>query len=249
MARKPREYGKSEMYHVIIRGNNKQNIFYDNQDYNFLLYRLKKYSKQLEIKIFAYCLMSNHVHILIGNANKNMSKLMLKLNTSYSRYFNIKYERTGHLFQGRYLSKPVENEARFKTVIRYILQNPEKIGLSRFCDYPWNSFRETIESQNKYNIIDSSTVLSFFDKKKLFIKFTKQKNSDICMEYEGTPVFSDNFYIKKIKEILKLQNLFELQKLDVPYIKTKIRILKNNGIPENRISRLIGISRKFIHSC
>lgn len=249
MARKPRKYVQSEIYHIIIRGNNKQNIFCDNQDYNFILNRIKKYSKQLEIKVFAYCLMSNHVHILIGNANKNMSKFMLKLNTSYSRYFNLKYERSGHLFQGRYLSQPIENEASFKNVIRYILQNPQKIGLSSFCDYPWNSFKETIESQSTYNIIDSNTVLSFFEKKSLFIKFTKQNNDDTYMEYEGKTIHNDNYYIKKMQEILKLHNLFELQKLDISYIKTKIRILKNNNIPENRIARLIGISRKFIHSC
>ena len=131
MARKPREYGPSGIYHVVIRGNNNQNIFFSDQDKIFFKEQMKKYAQELEIEIYAYCLMSNHVHILIGNSNKTMSKFMQKLETSYAKKFNRKYERHGHVFNDRFLSKNIDDDERFKTVIRYILQNPMKAGM---CD-------------------------------------------------------------------------------------------------------------------
>ena len=111
MARKPRLYGSSGTYHVILRGNNKQNLFNDDSDRKFFLCRLRKYSKELGVVVYAYCLMNNHVHILIGNASFNMSLLIQKLANSYVYYFNRKYERCGHLFQGRYKSEPVLDDA------------------------------------------------------------------------------------------------------------------------------------------
>ena len=126
MSRKKRLFVPSGIYHVIIRGNDRQNIFIDDEDRKLLINRIKKYSDELNIDIYAYCLMNNHVHMLIGEANDKMSRFMLKLNTSYARLFNIKYERTCHLFQGRYLSSPIESDESFRKIIRYILKNPEK---------------------------------------------------------------------------------------------------------------------------
>ena len=129
MGRKARLYCESQVYHVIMRGNNKQNLFYEDSDRYLFIRRLKKYTEELQIDVYSYCLMSNHVHILIGKANMNMSKLIQKLATSYAMYFNRKYERSGHLFQGRYKSETVDSDEYFKTVTRYIIQNPIKANL------------------------------------------------------------------------------------------------------------------------
>ena len=121
MARKPRLYGESGFYHVILRGNNRQNLFNEDQDRLFFIKRIKKYSEELGIEVHAYCLINNHVHILIGNANKGMSLFVQKLANSYVFYFNRKYDRCGHLFQGRFKSEVILDDAQFKTVYRYIV--------------------------------------------------------------------------------------------------------------------------------
>ena len=121
MARKPRKKSESQIYHIILRGNNRQDIFYNDTDRLFMLSRIEKYSEQTNIEIYAYCLMDNHIHLLVGKANPNLSKFVQKLATSYAMYFNRKYDRCGHLFQGRFKSEPVETDEYFQTVFRYIL--------------------------------------------------------------------------------------------------------------------------------
>lgn len=253
MPRKPRVFSNTGIYHIIIRGNDKQNIFNDDEDRLLLLNRIEKYSTELNIHIYAYCLMNNHVHMLIGNANPNMSKFMLKLNTSYSRLFNMKYERTGHLFQGRYLSKPVENNDICMKVIRYILHNSQKAGLGHYNEYLWNSFHNSIDN-NYFNIhsklskvhIDKEFIYNLFDSQKKFISFLDIQSDDIFMEYEGKKQINDKNCILLIKKTLDISNIYQINRLPINKIKSDIRILKNLGISKNQISRLTGISRKII---
>lgn len=245
MSRKKRKYVDSEIYHIIIRGNNKQNIFYDDNDKIFLIKRIEKYSKQLDIKIFAYCLMENHVHIMIGNANKNMSKFMLKLNTSYSRTFNRKYDRVGHLFQGRYLSNPIENDSEFKTVIRYIFQNPIKVGFDNFFKYKWNSVSLMNENNNQ-TFIDKEYIYSIFDNQNNFYNFIIQKNNDVCMDYENKYFLSDKSCYNLIRKIIEEENPLNIIRKNVEEQKKYIKKIKKLGIPINQISRITGISRYII---
>ena len=135
MPRKSRKKSETQIYHVILRGNNRQDIFYNDADRLFMLNRIEKYSEQTCIELYAYCLMDNHIHLLVGKANPNLSKFVQKLATSYAMYFNRKYDRCGHLFHGRFKSEPVETDEYFQTVFRYILQNPEKAHICKFFQY------------------------------------------------------------------------------------------------------------------
>ena len=102
MPRKPVEHCGA-FYHVITRGNQRQNLFHDpNQDREFYLDRLEQYRKRYGFTIYAYVLMSNHVHLLVETAKAPLSKIMQGLQFSYTRYFNRRYRKMGHLFQGRY---------------------------------------------------------------------------------------------------------------------------------------------------
>ena len=100
-------------------------------DYQFYLRMLEKYSRETGVAVCAYCLMENHTHLLLYDKEKKIPEFMKKTGIRYSYYFNQKYERVGHLFQGRYRSEPVENEAYLITVTRYILNNPQKAGVCR----------------------------------------------------------------------------------------------------------------------
>lgn len=258
MARKSRQYGKSGIYHIIIRGNNQQNIFLDDEDRNFILNRIEKFTSQLKIDVYAYCIMNNHVHLLIGNGNKNMSKFMLKLNTSYARKFNIKYERTGHVFQGRYLSKPIERDEELKIVLRYILKNPDKAKIAKYDNYIWNSFSEIKNYEQKFEKLDdkisrkkgikikSKIIIDLFGCRNSFLNYMNQTDNDNVMEYEGKIRFNDEHCREIIQKILELDNLENLKFIDIKDLKEKIHMIKNNGISINQISRITGISRKII---
>ena len=152
MPRKRRKLGSSGIYHVIMRGVNRQVIFENIADYLKYLDFLEFYKVECEFQIYAYCLMSNHVHLLIKVGKDPLSTIFRKLNTNYTQWFNAKYLRTGHLLQDRFLSEPVDSESYFRKVICYIHQNPAKGGLevSPGKSYPWSSIWEYLYADPGY---------------------------------------------------------------------------------------------------
>lgn len=147
MARLPRQYSASGYYHVILRGVNKCTIFVDDYDCERFLSTLNHYMKQLETPVIAYCLMGNHVHLLLQTGCDGPGLFMKCLEVSYVNYFNRRYDRTGHLFEDRYKCKPVDDDAYFQTVLRYILKNPEVAGISDHRQYRWSNYREFIKDE------------------------------------------------------------------------------------------------------
>lgn len=246
MARQPRLLTDTGKYHVILRGNNRQNLFYKDIDRTFFLNRLRKYSKQLGIYVYTFCLMPNHVHLLIGNASPNLSLFIQKLANSYVYYFNRKYERSGHLFQGRFKSEPINSNKYFKTVFRYILQNCEKAQICDFKQYKWNNYHQLIKQEYDKNILNEIfSLFSSFDYFKSFIN-SKSPLKDKPMEYENKIFLSDDHAFKIIKKLFNVSSPYKLNRLPVDEIKSKSRILKQTGLSINQISRLTGISRGLI---
>ena len=152
MSRIPRKCSCSGVYHVMLRGNNKQVIFeYENdyQRFRQLLYQ-KCHPKDANggpmapcCVIYSYCLMPNHIHLLIQEKDECVSDVIKSVATSYAQYYNLRYEHCGHLFQGRFRSEPVDDWDYFVTLLRYIHQNPVAGGLVRKAvDYEWSSWRE-----------------------------------------------------------------------------------------------------------
>lgn len=117
------------IYHVMTRGINKTNIFNDDMDRKVFMKYLLEFKNEYDIKVLAYCLMSNHVHILLKDEHDNISNAMKSINIKYSQYFNKRYERCGHLFQNRYKSEIVESLSYLVNVIDYIHYNPKKAGM------------------------------------------------------------------------------------------------------------------------
>ncbi|MFH1619911.1 MAG: transposase [bacterium] len=133
-------------YHVISRGNNRAEIFVDDSDRKKYIETLKTAIKTFELRIFAYSLMSNHVHLYLETEQANLSDAMFWINKTYSVYFNRRHGRTGHLFEARFKRKLVQSERYFLALIRYIHLNPVKAGIvARPEDYAWGSYREIAE--------------------------------------------------------------------------------------------------------
>ncbi len=130
-------------HHIVQRGNNKQPILGDNRDKYFYLGLLKKYAHQDGCKVHAYCLMSNHTHLLlVPNEKDSLAKAMQKLSMCYTQHINRKYNRSGRLWEGRFFSALIDKESYLWTVCRYIEQNPLRAGISeKAIDYIWSSAR------------------------------------------------------------------------------------------------------------
>lgn len=143
MARLPRLNLPNIPQHIVQRGNNRQITFVEPDDYVVYLEKLKYYAKEYDVKIHAYVLMTNHVHLLATPTTSNgVSKLMQSLGRYYVRYFNQAYKRTGTLWEGRYKSTLVDSDNYFLVVSRYIELNPVRAGMVQHpAEYTWSSYQ------------------------------------------------------------------------------------------------------------
>ena len=256
MPRIARNYSKIKVYHITIRGIDKQNIFFDDNDRFKFMDIIKDTKEKFNYDIYSYCLMDNHIHFVIYDKEQKISKIMQSIEISYAFYFNKKYERIGHLFQNRFFSKEVEDREYLKMVCRYIHQNPLKAGIAKTEQYKWSSYQAYIKS-NK--LVDTRILLSIFSDnvdvaKSEFIKFhnvdsdrnIEEKIRNI-IEYELCEKMTDEEIEKYICEILHIQRVSEILQYSIEIRNeklSKLRCLKNISVTQ--LSRVIGINRKMI---
>ena len=130
------------LYHILSRGNEQKDVFYNGQDRRLFLKTIGEMSERFEIDLFAYVLMGNHYHLLLKTNRANLSKSMQWLGLTYTRRFNLRHSRSGHLFQGRFKSIIVENDAYLMQLSCYIHRNPLRAGMvKRLADYRWSSYK------------------------------------------------------------------------------------------------------------
>lgn len=133
-------------YHIITRGNQKQLVFRELQDYEVYLDILAKHKRRYKFKLYCYCLMPNHVHLMIQVKESHiLSKIMKGINQSYTLYFNSKHKKVGHLWQDRFLSKVIHRDAYLLDCINYIEINPIRANLvDNITKYPWTSYNRCL---------------------------------------------------------------------------------------------------------
>ena len=256
MSRRPREYSNIKVYHIIIRGIDKQDIFYDEDDKVKFIDIIKDTKEKYNYEIYSYCLMNNHVHLIVYDKEKQISKIMQSIQVSYSFFFNKKYERVGHLFQNRFFSKKIEDREYLKVVCRYIHQNPQKAGIGKTENYKWSSYMEYVDK--KY-IINPKMLLMVFslnkdEAKNEFIKFHNINNSSkedeirSLIEYELYEKMTDDDINKYICEIFEVNNATEILNCDNKIRDEKLVKLKKCliNVPITQLSRILGINRKII---
>lgn len=140
MARQARSKSTTGIYHVMLRGNERKPVFLDEEDKQKLIDILLQRKEGSASLLYAYCIMDNHVHLVIQEAQQSLDCFMKRVGVSYAAYFNKKYSRVGHVFQDRFRSKPIEDEAYLLSVIRYIHKNPCSPECSTAMDYFWSSY-------------------------------------------------------------------------------------------------------------
>ncbi len=133
-------------YHIYNRGNHRQDVFLEKADYIGYLERLRKYKEKHKISIICYCLMPNHFHLLVRQDGQSpLYKFIHSLHTSYSMYFNRKYDKVGHLFQNRFKQKEITDDKYLLQLSAYIHLNPLTAGLvDKLEDYQWSSYLDYI---------------------------------------------------------------------------------------------------------
>ena len=153
MAKSSRILLDNACYHITTRGNQKQRVFLDAEDYQVYLFKLRKYKTQHGFMLYGFCLMPNHVHLMgEPKVKRNLSKFMQSLNRSYTAYFNKKYSKVGYLWQGRFRSKVIVKDDYLIDCIQYIELNPVRADLSKAPgDYQWSSHKERALSNNTAN--------------------------------------------------------------------------------------------------
>ena len=166
-------------YHVITRGNNKSDLFLDTLDRFEYLKLLNSRAAEFNVRIHAYALMTNHIHLFVETRLANISDWMFRLTLDYTKYFNLKYLRTGHLFETRFKSRLVQKDRYFLALLRYIHLNPVKAGIAaKPEDYQWSSHRAYLIGGDGV-VENPSEALALFSENhgsalKQYIEFTNQ---------------------------------------------------------------------------
>ena len=242
MPRQARRMSSTGYMHIITRGIGRQILFEEEHDYQHYIKALEHYCIETGARICAYCLMENHVHLLVHGEPDQIITLMKKLGVNYAGYFNWKYERVGHLFQDRYRSEPIEDENYLFTVFRYVLRNPEKAGICLASDYRWSSYK-LYEHPPAY--MDLDLFHERFDGIEHYRAFIGTKNEDDCLEYENVP--HDERWAQSILEKeLGLQSGTEIQQFDKRARNAALKKMKEKGLTVRQIERLTGINRNIV---
>jgi putative transposase len=256
MPRDARTKSKSGVYHVIVRGANKQEIFHDEEDQMKFLGILKKYKIKTEIRMYAWCLMGNHVHLLLKEGNESISIVMKRIGVSYAKYYNWKYRTTGHLFQDRFKSENVENSKYLLIATRYIHQNPVKAGIVNHPhEWKWSSCLGYYGKESyPLNLLDPHYLLNMFSpdisvSRMRFKEFNERNNNDQCLE-------DSDFRKKRLSDDEAREEIRKcLGSLEIPQVKSlpkeeRTKVLRKvkgiNGLSQRQAARIFGISPNLV---
>lgn len=255
MTRRARVKSRSGIYHIMWRGANRQEIFHDDEDCKSLLDILHKYRLKTKMRIYGWCLMNNHIHLLIREGNEDLAITMKRIGVSFVSYYNWKYETSGHLFQDRFKSENVENDQYLLTVIRYIHQNPLKAKMvKRVDEWRWSSCRPYYGIEDPFRkLLDPSMILGMFSEDRIvaierFKEFNERVNQDQCLEDQTRERrYTDEEareLIKKRLNGMEIAQVKSLPKLQRNEILKKTKGIK--GLSQRQIARILGVSRTLI---
>lgn len=246
MGRLPRKKSTTGIYHVMVRGINKEPIFREEKDRSRYLEVLAKVKESAPFLIHAYCLMDNHVHLLLQELEEPIGDTMKRIGSSYVYWFNRKYERVGHLFQGRFRSEAVEDDSYFLTVLRYIHQNPVKAKITRHCcEYPWSSYAVYAGAAQRGSVlVDTAFSLGVMGGREQLLRFINTPNSDRCLDIENVIPLSDSEFLMLAGDLLGGKPITCLIKM---HPRERDQILRQfkaiEGVTIRQIARLTGLGR------
>jgi len=242
----------------MLRGNERKDIFFDEEDKGKFVKIVFKKKADKAFKLYAYCIMNNHVHLVIREQKEPISRIVKKITTSYAYYFNAKYKRVGHLFQDRYKSETIEDEPYLLSVIRYVHNNPEKAGITKKEKYKWSSYSNYIDpSDHLPEMPEIKEVLEIFSSDiekalKEFIHYSnkyEEKNFLEMKEAIKSEINEENVN-EYIDGYLKSRNLKKEDLKRREHAKQKEDLIqqlkKRSNLSKRKIAILIGVNRETV---
>ena len=248
MPRTARRKAESKIYHIVLRGINKQTIFFDDEDREVFLNRMKLAKEKKEYKVYAFCLMGNHIHLLLREGEVSIGNIFRMILSSYVYWYNRKYKRVGNLFQDRYRSEIVKDDAHLLGAARYIHQNPVKAGIVKGVgEYKWSSHSAYVNKEIN-SFVDTGFVLSTIGGLEEYVKFVEQDDQTVFEENESKTVITDEDLEREIKRIMRLKSIFDFQKCDRKQIEDIISTVRQTvrGVSIRQISRVTGVSVNIV---
>ncbi len=246
MPRKPRLI-EPGVYHVINRGVERRDIYLEFEDYEYFLDLLSKVSKDFNLIVHTFCLMTNHYHILLETKEENISKALQYLNDKYARYFNKKYTRTGHLWQGRFKSFYLYDDAHFWIVAKYIERNPIKANLvDAMSTYRFQSYSQWKYKSSHYDLLKNSMIFDMTLKEYEEYISTDLQVDAMDVVYDSPKIKVDGEKIRLLTK--RLETFFEYDrdinrneniKKAYEYGYNKSEIAKFFNLNQSSISRII----------
>ncbi|PHS58163.1 MAG: hypothetical protein COB17_03995 [Sulfurimonas sp.] len=238
MARKAR-LTEPGIYHIINRGVARRDIYLEAQDYEYFLDLMLKLTQDYEITIHTFCLMTNHYHLLIETKQHNLSKVIQFLNDKYAKYFNKKYTRTGHLFQGRYKSYPLFDDAHFWIVVKYIERNPIKASMVQEVElYKYQSYFQWKYKSDYYKLLKSSMIFDM-----TLNEYSEYVCCDMDIDAIDTVYDSPKLMIidGNIKVLTKRLKTFFEQDIDIKRNKN-VKLAYEYGYTKTEIANFLNLS-------
>ena len=255
MPRQERTKSGTGICHVMLRGINKQDIFEDDEDYLQMTSILRAQSERYDEKgvrlspfctFYAYCLMSNHLHLLIQEREETISDIVKRIGVTYAHYFNKKYERSGHLFQDRFRSEPVDDIEYFVTLLRYIHQNPLKAGIiENINDYPWSSWKEYSSDKCPTSFCSTKAVLARISQTDLAELVNTPLEDDgqiLDIDTDGYKSVIDSDVKAFLQKSQGIANPLMVQSLEKTRRNEVLRYALSFGAGVRQLSRLTGVS-------
>lgn len=243
MARTARKRSSTGIYHVMLRGADRRIIYADGQDCNAFLTILAKAKEKTGFGIYAYCLMGNHVHLLVKEGQETLEQFFKRLGVSYVYYYNLRYQLLGHLFQDRFRSEAVETDAYFLDVLRYICQNPVKAGLVKTVwEYPWLGCGGIMDKRGFLDDIKAYTSLNPNDLQ----AFLEQPYQEDHLDDAGPKRLTDTEAIQRLCEATGCNTVQEIGGWPKNRMEEALRQGIRSGISIRQLSRLTGVSKSVI---
>lgn len=251
MPRKPRIMSSTGIYHVILRSVNQHIIFEEDSDYQQFLFSLSDCMKKYDIQIYAYCLMDNHIHLLIRSLPDVLASFFQSLGSRFVRWYNNKYYRSGHLFQDRFYSVAIENDNAFLSVLIYIHNNPVKANICLYpSEYRWSSFNAYYGAKNPlvnvsfaYDIIGSKESLHHY----FAAEQIHSDNELFINDHRDTlHVLTDERALLVFKSLTNLSSTSEVNNLPKTQRNDYVRKLRKNGLTIRQVARLMDISETTV---
>lgn len=234
-----RQISAMNLYHVMARGNWKQKIFNDDTEYAYYIKLAQEAKADTGIEIHAYCLMPNHIHFLLKGDPGQISDFMYRVSGRYAHFYNVKNEKVGHLFQGRYKSKPINNKYYYLNALRYVHQNPQEADICPMEKYKWSSYGDyDFETEG---LTDTEFALTEFGSRANLLRLLREIAEDPD-EIFDEPINKEQVVNEEIWKYLQ-------EKYDIKDIETDFRFLRSDEEKRVIIKDLKGMGLKNYAVC